>query len=77
VSADTVTVSGVTMSAAAADVAQWAGVDPAEDVQRLRNGQVTEAALAIECEDGAEDPATISAWREYVAAVCLAAEVQS
>ena len=70
-----VTVGGVPMSASAADVARWAGVDPAEDVVRLRNGQITRAALAVECEDGADEPETISAWREYVSAVALAAEM--
>ena len=71
-----VTIGGVPMTAAAADVAQWAGVDPADDVARLRNGQTTIAALAVECEDGADEPETVAAWREYVSAVALAAGVR-
>jgi hypothetical protein len=69
------TIGGVRMSRQAAEVVEWAGIDPAEDVARLHNGQVTPGALAIECEDGVDDAETISAWREYVIAVSLAAGV--
>jgi hypothetical protein len=63
------------MSRHAADVVEWSGIDPAEDVARLHNGQVTPGGLAIECEAGADDAETISAWLEYVIAVSLAAGV--
>jgi hypothetical protein len=71
-----VVLGGVTMPREAAEVAQWAGVDPAEDVERLRNGQVTRIALTNECLDGVDDDETRAAWGEYVSAVALAAERQ-
>jgi hypothetical protein len=77
---DAVTLGGVHMPRAAAEACEWAGVDPAEDVCRLRNGQITATALTLECLDGVDDAEIDAAWREYVDAVACAAdaaEVQS
>jgi len=41
------------------------GVDPMDDVDRLRNGVVTATALLAECLDGADDDRH-AGWHEYI-----------
>ena len=60
-----VEVEGVRLSRAAAEVAEWAGVNPGDDLARLRAGLTREALLA-ECLSGAEGHKVESAWAEYV-----------
>lgn len=62
------------LSPAAAACVEEAGVDVDADVAALRDGRTTPAALLRACLDGADD-ARVQGWREYVAAVCDAAEV--
>jgi hypothetical protein len=66
----TVTVEGVGMSVEAARSAEAVGCSPREDVEALRSGRITAEQLLAECLEGADDE---SAWREYVAAIELAA----
>lgn len=67
------TIANVTMTLQAAKLVEWTGVDVAGDVQRVvREGDC--AALLADCLDGCEDADDQDGWREYVAAVCAAAE---
>lgn len=52
--------------------AEWAGIDPADDVRRVRAG-LTEEALLDECLRGVEDEAVAADWHEYVDAIMVAA----
>lgn len=69
----TVTIQGVTMARDAATSVEECGVDVAEDVRRLRSGEITREQLLAECLDGADDD-RVSAWHEYVSAVAMAVE---
>lgn len=63
----------VKMPLEAARSVEWAGVNVAEDLRALRAGETTAEALLAECLDGAE-PEHEGDWRDYVSAVCAAAE---
>lgn len=68
-----VTIDTVKMPLEAARSVEWAGVNVAEDLRALRSGETTADALLAECLAGAE-PEHEGDWRDYVAAVCAAAE---
>lgn len=68
----TITIANVTMSLEAARSVEWAGVDVAADVERVRREGNCDGMLA-ECLEGCE-PEHEGDWRDYVAAVCAAAE---
>jgi hypothetical protein len=67
-----VTIANVTMTIEAARSVEWAGVDVAADVERVRREGNCDGLLA-ECLAGAE-PEHEGDWRDYVSAVCAAAE---
>jgi hypothetical protein len=69
-------IEGVTMSLGAGRNVEQAGCSPAEDVRRLRAREITAGQLLDHCLDGA-DESTITDWRDYVSAVCNAAERQT
>lgn len=69
-----VTIQGVTMTVAAAQVVEAVSVDVAADVRAIRSGEQTRDELLAECLDGAEDESTRAAWHEYVSAVVAEAE---
>jgi len=52
------------LSPNAARVAE--GIDPLEDVFRIRAGLADRASLLAECLDGVDDDATAVAWHDYV-----------
>jgi len=56
------------LSNAALENVAETGIDPMNDVARLRAGEVTEEALIDECLGGADDD-RVEGWREYVEAV--------
>lgn len=63
---DHVTVEGVRLSVEAARNCEYAGVSPADDLDRLRSGEITRDELLAECLDGAEEQDVIAGWHEYV-----------
>lgn len=67
-----VTIANVTMPIEAARSVEWAGVDVAADVERVRREGNCDGLLA-ECLEGCE-PEREGDWRDYVSAVCAAAE---
>lgn len=69
-------VNGVTLTRAAAVNVEETGIDPSDDVQRLRAGEVTPEVLMAECLDGADDD-RVDGWREYVDNVADAAGVST
>lgn len=68
-----VTVGAVKMSVSAAKCAEEVGADVDADVAAIRSGATTREALLAHCLDGAVDD-RVDGWREYVSAVCAAAE---
>ncbi len=68
-------IAGVTLSLAAAQNVEETGVDVAADLDSLRSGLLTSAALLDACLDGAADDRE-QGWRDYVSALSahLAAE---
>ena len=71
----TIIIAGVTLSLAAARCAEESGVNVEEDLDSLRSGLLTSAALLDACLDGADDD-RVEGWRDYVSALSahLAAE---
>ena len=68
-----ITIANVTMTLQAAKLVEWTRQDVARDVQRIVDDGDC-AALLSECLDGCEDADDQDGWREYVEAVCEAAE---
>jgi hypothetical protein len=64
----TIKLNGIKLSAEVYEALEWAGCASDEcvaaDLNKLRSGG--RSALIARCIDGAEDPETIAAWREYV-----------
>lgn len=52
-------------SAAALECIEETGIDPLDDLDRLRSGEVTREALLAECLDGADDDRH-DGWHDYV-----------
>jgi hypothetical protein len=63
----TIKLNGIKLSADVYEVLEWAGCASNEcvaaDLDELRSGG--RSALIARLTDGADDPATIDAWREY------------
>ena len=64
----------ITLTKAAQDNVDEAGIDPADDIAALRLGKETPEGLLSYCLEGADDD-RVTGWREYVAAVVAAAWV--
>jgi hypothetical protein len=69
---------GITMNwtSAAMEVAEETGLrhaEVADEIERVRNGELTREALLARCLDGADED-RVAGWTEYVDAVCDAAQ---
>jgi uncharacterized protein (DUF1786 family) len=69
---------GITMNwtPAAMEVAEETGLrhaEVADEIERVRNGELTREALLARCLDGADED-RVAGWTEYVDAVVAAAE---
>lgn len=71
-----VTIDGVRLSVEVARLIELVGVCVADDVAHVREAGSCDGLL-VDCLEGCEDEATELLWREYVSAVCAAAEVAS
>jgi len=71
--ADPVTIDGVTMTLQSARLVEFCGVNVAADVARVRlDGNCD--GLLVDCLEGCDDDDDEAGWRDYVSAVCVAAE---
>lgn len=71
--ADDVTIAGVRMTLQAARLVEFCGINVAVDVERVRRDGNCHGLLA-DCLDGCEDADDADGWRDYVSAVCAAAD---
>lgn len=62
-------------SAAAIRNIEETGIDPLEDVRRVREMLVSRDALLEECLQGADDD-RIDGWQDYVSAICGLASLE-
>jgi hypothetical protein len=69
---DTIKILDVTMTLQAARLVEWTSADVAADVRRVR-AEGCDGLLA-DCLDGCDSEGDAEGWRDYVSAICAAAE---